>query len=78
MSRQQMAFGEVVRGESGRQAVSTEAIVRELKDRTDVLETMYAYCRNADSLNADGMVGLFTEDCVVNYVALDASLALRG
>ena len=57
--------------------MSMDAIVRELKDRNDVLETMYAYCRHADNLNADGMVGLFTEDCIINYVALDENLALH-
>jgi ketosteroid isomerase-like protein len=67
-----------MRGERGRRAVSLEAIVQELKDRTDILETMYAYCRAADNLNADGMVALFTDDCVVNYVVTDEALAMRG
>jgi hypothetical protein len=65
-------------------APSTETIVRELKDRVDILETMYAYCRHADQLNGDAMADLFVEDSVSNFFAgrpendLRGSRALRG
>lgn len=58
--------------------MSFEDTVRELKDRTDILETKYAYCRHADNLDVEGMAAQFTDDCVVNYVASDDSLAMRG
>src|SRR5689334_3794510 len=62
----------------GRSSMSLEAIARELKDRTDILETKYAYCRHADNLDPAGMISLFTNDCQVNYVALDPAANMRG
>ena len=55
-----------------------EATVRELKDRVDILETMYEYCRHADQLNPAGMVALFVDDCVANFVPGDEADMLRG
>jgi len=57
---------------------STETIIRELKDRVDILETMYAYCRHADQLNGDAMADLFVEDCASNFFAGRADSELRG
>jgi hypothetical protein len=57
---------------------STETIIRELKDRVDVLETMYAYCRHADQLNGDAMADLFVEDCASNFFAGRAENELHG
>jgi len=42
--------------------------IRRLIDRTDILETMYTYTRHADRLDWDGMVAMFTDDCVVSYI----------
>jgi hypothetical protein len=55
-----------------------EGIVRALKDRVDILETMYAYCRHADQLNADAMVDLFTDDCVSCFIPGRADMVLNG
>jgi hypothetical protein len=59
-------------------AASTETIVRELKDRVDILEAMYAYCRHADQLNGDAMADLFVEDSVSNFFAGRPENDLRG
>ncbi|NWG52841.1 MAG: nuclear transport factor 2 family protein [Hydrogenophilaceae bacterium] len=48
--------------------MSVESIVRELKDRADILDLKSAYCRYADELNAAGMLSTLTEDCEVTYV----------
>lgn len=58
--------------------IPLEATVRQLKDRVDVLETMYAYCRHADNLDGDAMAALFTEDCVANFIPGDEDTILRG
>ena len=52
---------------------SLAATVRELKDRVDILETMYAYCRHADQLNGDAMADLFVADCVASFIPGDAT-----
>ena len=57
---------------------NVEGIVRELKDRVDILETMYAYCRHADQLNADAMVDLFTDDCVACFIPGRDDMVLKG
>src|SRR3954447_23366293 len=43
-----------------------EDVIR-LKERYDILDTAYSYCYSIDSLDAEGAVNLFTEDCVANY-----------
>jgi len=63
--------------------MSLEAVVRQLKDRVDVLETMYAYCRHADMLDGNAMADLFVEDSVSNFLpggdsVLQGREALRG
>jgi hypothetical protein len=58
--------------------MSIENTVRELKDRVDILETMHAYCRHADNLDAPSMVFLFTDDCVANFVPGGEETMLRG
>lgn len=63
---------------AGRRTMSFEEMVRELKDRTDILETKYAYCRHADNLDPEGMIAQFTDDCIVNYVGSDDSMAMHG
>lgn len=62
----------------GSRAMSFEETLQELKDRTDILEVAYAYCRHADNLDAEGMIAQFTDDCIVNYVASDDGMAMRG
>jgi hypothetical protein len=61
-----------------RQEPGLEAIVRELKDRVDVLETMHAYCRHADNLDGDAMAALFTDDCIASFVPGGEETILRG
>jgi hypothetical protein len=58
--------------------MSLETAVQELKDRVDILETMYEYCRHADNLNPDGMVALFVDDCVANFVPGSDDYLLHG
>ena len=58
--------------------MSLDDTVQALKDRIDILETMYAYCRHADNLDAPSMVALFTEDCVANFVPGGEAVMLRG
>lgn len=57
---------------------SLEATVRELKDRVDILETMYEYCRHADQLNPAAMTALFVDDCVANFIPGGEEVVLRG
>jgi hypothetical protein len=47
---------------------SLEDVIRQLKDRVDILETMYAYCRHADNLDGAAMAALFVEDCVAQFI----------
>ena len=58
--------------------MSLEVMVRQLRDRVDVLETMFAYCRHADNLDGDAMSALFTEDCIANFVPGGDDTVLRG
>ena len=58
--------------------MSQEEILYTLKARVDILETMYAYCRHADNLDAASMVALFTDDCVANFVPGGDAHILRG
>ena len=58
--------------------MSIENTIRELKDRVDIHETMYEYCRHADNLDAPSMVNLFTDDCVACYVPGNDDYLLRG
>ena len=48
--------------------VSLEQSVRRLQDRVELEELMARYCRQADSLNAEGMAECFVPDCIVAYV----------
>jgi ketosteroid isomerase-like protein len=52
--------------------------VRELKDRVDILETMYAYCRHADNLDGDAMADQFVDDCVASFSPVGEDLTFRG
>jgi hypothetical protein len=58
--------------------MSVEAIVRQLKDRVDILETMHAYCRHADNLDGDAMSALFTEDCSAAFLPTGPYAMLSG
>lgn len=55
-----------------------EETVRELKDRVDILETMYAYCRHADRLDGVAMAALFVEDCLAQFIPGNDDYLLRG
>jgi ketosteroid isomerase-like protein len=59
-------------------AANLETIVRQLKDRVDILETMYAYCRHADNLDADAMTALFTDDCIACFIPGSDEYVLKG
>ena len=59
-------------------AAPLETIVRELKDRVDILETIYAYCRHADNLDGDAMADLFVADCVATFIPGGEDTVLRG
>jgi len=58
--------------------MSLEVMVRQLKDRNDILETMFAYCRHADNLDGDAMSALFTDNCIANFVPGGEETVLRG
>ena len=58
--------------------MTLEETVRVLKDRVDILETMYEYCRHADNLDPGSMVALFVDDCVANFYAGGEGYTLRG
>ena len=58
--------------------MSSEDRIQRLVDRVDILETMYAYCRHADNLDAASMVALFTDDCIANFVPGGDVFILRG
>ena len=58
--------------------MSLEVMVRQLKDRVDILETMHAYCRHADNLDGDAMSALFTDDCIANFIPGGEDTILRG
>ena len=52
-------------------AATFEDTIRQLKDRVDILETLYAYCRHADNLDGKAMAELFVEDCVSQFIPGD-------
>ena len=58
--------------------MSLESIVQELKDRSDILDVMYEYCRHADNLDPASMTALFVDDCVANFVPGGEETILRG
>ncbi len=64
--------------EHTQESSSLAATVRELKDRVDILQTMYAYCRHADNLDGDAMADLFVDDCVANFMPGGGDATLRG
>lgn len=45
----------------------TDDAVVELRDRQQITELIYEYCRALDAMDLDALVALFTEDCVVDY-----------
>jgi len=57
---------------------SLENQIRRLTDRTDILEALYTYTRHADRLDWDGMVSMFTDDCIVSYVEGEPLMAGRA
>lgn len=58
--------------------MTSDNAIRELKDRIDILETMYAYCRHADNLDPARMAALFVEDCIAQFVPGGEEAVLRG
>jgi hypothetical protein len=58
--------------------MSLESIVKDLKDRADILDVMHEYCRHADNLDPKSMVALFVDDCVANFVPGGEDTILRG
>ena len=57
--------------------MTLEETVQALKDRYDILETKYAYCRYADDNDHEGMLSVMTDDCVVDYIP-GGEATLRG
>jgi len=41
--------------------------VRDLVARQAICDVIHAYCRGVDTLDAEAVAALFTEDCVVDY-----------
>lgn len=39
----------------------------ELRDRQQITDLIYEYCRTLDAMDLDALVTLFTADCVVDY-----------
>jgi ketosteroid isomerase-like protein len=39
----------------------------ELRDRQEITDLVYEYCRALDAMDLDALVALFTPDCVVDY-----------
>lgn len=44
-----------------------EALVRELVDREEIRSLKNRYLRHADAVDVEGMLSVFTDDCVVNF-----------
>lgn len=47
--------------------MNLEHIVRELADRREIAELIYAYCERFDRNEPDGVAALFTPDAVIDY-----------
>jgi ketosteroid isomerase-like protein len=47
----------------------TEELVRELVDRQEIKSLKFAYCRYADAIDINGMLSVFTDDCLINFRA---------
>lgn len=60
------------------QGTTLEQKVQRLTDRLDINELMARYCRHADLLDAEGMAGCFTDDCVVAYVPASIAAPARS
>jgi hypothetical protein len=58
--------------------MSLEAMVRRLRDRVEIEELTYCYCRHADLLDAPAMVALFTDDCVADFMPGNTDLSCHG
>jgi ketosteroid isomerase-like protein len=52
----------------------------ELRDRQEITDLIYEYCRALDAMDLDALVALFTADCVVDYgpqIRSEGATALR-
>jgi ketosteroid isomerase-like protein len=52
----------------------------ELRDRQEISNLIYEYCRALDAMELDALVALFTPDCVVDYgpqIRSEGATALR-
>ncbi len=58
-------------------SVGGEITLQQLIDEREVLELIYQYGYNFDSKNPDGVVQLFTEDCVFEVLEPDGKAAMR-
>jgi hypothetical protein len=47
--------------------MSNDDIVRELKDREEILARKYRYCRGADALDHEVMLECYTPDCQIDF-----------
>jgi hypothetical protein len=55
-----------------------ESVVRELKARADIMDTMAHYCRCADGRDAEAMIKLFTDDCIVDFLHTGDAQGFHG
>jgi hypothetical protein len=46
---------------------TTEALLRQIADRSAIMEAKAAYCRYADCLDIEGMLSVFTADCEFRF-----------
>lgn len=58
--------------------MTLEQKIQRLTDRLDINELMGRYCRHADLLDAEGMAGCFTDDCIVAYVPASVAAPARS
>jgi ketosteroid isomerase-like protein len=45
----------------------TSDLLADLRDRQQITELIFEYCRTLDAMDLDALVALFTPDCVVDY-----------
>jgi hypothetical protein len=46
---------------------NTDALLRQIADRSAIMEAKAAYCRYADCLDIEGMLSVFTADCEFRF-----------
>lgn len=49
------------------EVMQIETALRDLVAHRAITDVIHAYCRSVDTVDADAVVALFTEDCIVDY-----------